>query len=221
MPSWSWCTWQGPANIFERIKTLEDLNQFMAHTWIRWVLHQYDNSGPLASTMLDITTDQTSRAQGLFNDNTRFHLVTDNARIALEDIGASRLCGDPTRLALHFATLVVDVNVIKSFAGWFEGHHIGIEAGGDAIGFCQLDDYSFLLPGARLRCALVCQTTETYGHNHSFGLEDYAGSSGAYHVLVIEQKNEHEYVERIGVGFIFMDAIDDRRIGVWREVWLK
>lgn len=217
MPSWAWTTWQGPANIFETMRSLRDLDDFMARRWIKWVLHIAHDT----SKMLDITTDEVPTKGSLFHDQTQYPPVAINNGLALASPEAFTLCSTPARLALHFSTLVVDVFILQSYVGWYEGYHVNISSTDSAVGFCQLDDYRSLQPKTKLTCALICPTTHDYARNHMFGLEDIPEACAAYHVIVIEEQQHKKYVERIGVGFVTEAAIKNSANAVWRQVWVK
>lgn len=239
-PSWSWCGWTGQVSMLLSGLNTSELEVWLCdHTWIKWIV--YDSKGQPLIYLLSNSTHQ--------QEVTRFPPTNCPQTIPAPAIKVKSLkalseagCGTlqpflwPSLVSdrngfsplLHFNTLSVHFRLaptefVSSDNEPADRSYIICDALKAPCGTVWLNTAWHYDPSKSYEFLILSDALRRFVVKNEFLPIESESEWGAYHVMMIHWQENGDIAERMAMGKVYREAIDNAvEPGMqWKEIWLR
>lgn len=220
-PSWSWCGWTGKVSFVLSSMEIAALFEWLSkETWIKWMACE-QRTGDFYMAQVNC-----SQGRSPYFPAERYPPV----KVASEVEGGTKIL-TKHRLQdlcsfklLHFATLAMTFRVQYAEKHRGSSYQYDICASdGIACGTVWLE--ADVHSGISRSFEFLALSAVTPAKTSSLALPVHFGQNrndrGGYHVLMVSYRESDEPVERLGLGLVLQESMNEERGAVWKEVWLQ
>jgi hypothetical protein len=217
LPSWSWCGWKGTISVVFSQMTYSQVQEWIQQrTWIKWTIHGKDVNGVDRVLCID------------YNQQ-RENLLFPSKKHPPVDLGQPTMGNKPQLMEgsispqhalLHFATLSIDlfIHCTDIIRGPWRLYKI-CDVEDIVFGYIWLGENKQFDPKTQFRF-LALSEAHSARFQHVVTLER-AKDWDAYNAMMIQRVSETEQTERIGLGIILKQMMNEDNGARWRKIWLR
>ena len=222
-PSWSWCGWTGKVSfVLCSMKSAALFDWLREETWIKWMACEQRTSGCYTAQV------HCSQGRSPYFPAEKYPPVKVESDVegGTEILTKHRLQDLCSFKLLHFATLAMNFRV--QYTGNQKNHgspyHYDICASDDIpCGTVSLE--AAIKSSANQRFEFLALSATTSANTSTFTLPAQSrqnpSSRRGYHVLMVNYRESDQIAERLGLGLVLQESMNEERGAVWKEVWLR
>lgn len=218
-PSWSWCGWTGKVSfILSGMKTAALFGWLREETWIKWIACEQRTSGSYTAQV------DCSQGRSPYFPAEKYPPVKVNLEDGTEVLTKHRLQDLCSFKLLHFATLAMTFRVQYAEKSHGSSYlHDICASDNTSCGTIWLE--AAIQSSANRSFEFLALSAVTPANMSSTALPAQSGQHrndrGGYHVLMVSYRESDEIAERLGLGLVLQESMNEECGAIWKEVWLQ